>query len=100
MEICGDDPLARTGRVSFGGVVKEVNLACVPEAVVGDYVNVHVGFALGVIDQEEAFQVFEYLREIGELAEAEKEGWGAAVDDPGAGPSGPGSAPPPGGTAA
>jgi hydrogenase expression/formation protein HypC len=45
LSIQGED-LERTGKVSFGGVVKEVNLACVPEARVGDYVVVHVGFAL------------------------------------------------------
>ena len=93
LEIAGDDPVTRAGKVSFGGVVKEVNLACVPEAVVGDYVTVHVGFALGVVDQAEAEQVFEYLREIGELAEIEKENWGA--DSPGiAESSGPGSGSP------
>ncbi|MFH1566855.1 MAG: HypC/HybG/HupF family hydrogenase formation chaperone, partial [Gemmatimonadota bacterium] len=43
LEITDADPVTRTGRVSFGGVVKEVNLACVPEARVGDYVTVHVG---------------------------------------------------------
>ncbi len=77
LEIIGDDPATRAGKVSFGGVVKEVNLACVPEAVVGNYLTVHVGFALGVVDEEEAEQVFGYLREIGELAELEKESWGA-----------------------
>lgn len=64
----GDDPLARTGRVSFGGVVKDVSLACVPEAKVGDYVVVHVGVALSVVDEAEANQVFDYLRQIEELA--------------------------------
>jgi hydrogenase expression/formation protein HypC len=49
-----DDPLLRTGRVSFDGIVKTVQLACVPEVVVGDYVLVHVGFALAVIDEAEA----------------------------------------------
>jgi hydrogenase expression/formation protein HypC len=63
--------LDRTGRVSFGGVVREVSLAYVPEAEAGDYVLVHVGFALGRLDEAEAARVFEHLREIGELAEAE-----------------------------
>jgi len=67
----GDDPLLRSGRVDFAGVVKQVNLAYVPEARVGDYVLVHVGFALNVIDEAEARQVFEYLREMGELADLE-----------------------------
>ena len=65
----GDDPLMRVGRVDFGGVVKEINLAYVPEARIGDHVLVHVGFAITVIDEAEAARVFEHLREIGELAE-------------------------------
>ena len=63
----GDDPLTRTGKVSFGGVVKSINLAYLPEAEVGDYVIVHVGFAISRLDEEEANKVFEYLREMGEL---------------------------------
>jgi hydrogenase expression/formation protein HypC len=59
----------RTGRVSFGGIVKEVSLAYTPEAGVGDYVIVHVGFAISTLDQTEARRVFEYLREMGELKE-------------------------------
>ncbi|MEC4895061.1 MAG: HypC/HybG/HupF family hydrogenase formation chaperone [Oscillatoria sp. PMC 1051.18] len=46
--------LLRKGKVSFGGVFKEVSLAYVPEAKVGDYVIVHVGFALSILDPEEA----------------------------------------------
>jgi hydrogenase expression/formation protein HypC len=65
----GDDALTRTGRVSFGGIVKEVNLAYVPEAAVGDYVIVHVGFAISRLDEVEAHRVFDYLREMGELGE-------------------------------
>ena len=71
LEITDDDPLTRTGRVSFGGIVKEVNLAYVPQAQVGDFVTVHVGFALSVLDETEAERVFSYLEEIGELAELE-----------------------------
>ncbi|MCS7197250.1 MAG: HypC/HybG/HupF family hydrogenase formation chaperone [Candidatus Bipolaricaulota bacterium] len=66
-----DDPLLRTGKVSFGGIVKEVNLAYVPEAQVGDYVIVHVGFAISKLNEAEAQKVFEYLRELGELQELE-----------------------------
>lgn len=69
LSIAGEDPLQRAGRVSFGGVVKEVNLACVPEAKVGDYVIVHVGLAIGIVDAEEAARTFEYLRQMGELHE-------------------------------
>jgi hydrogenase expression/formation protein HypC len=71
VSIAGADDL-RAARVSFGGIVKEVNLAYVPEADIGDYVLVHVGFAITVIDEAEAAQTFEYLRqmdELGELAE-------------------------------
>jgi hydrogenase expression/formation protein HypC len=57
------------GRVSFGGVVKEVNLAYVPQARVGDYVIVHVGFAISTLDEQEARRVFDYLQQIDELAE-------------------------------
>lgn len=65
--------LTRSGRVRFGGIVKEVNLAYVPEARVGDYVIVHVGFAISVIDEREARQVFEYLRQMDELEELKPE---------------------------
>jgi len=65
------DATFRTGRVNFGGIVKSVNLAYVPEAQVGDYVVVHVGFALSIVDEEEAELVFSYLREAGELEELE-----------------------------
>jgi hydrogenase expression/formation protein HypC len=57
------------GRVSFAGITKQVCLAYTPEAEVGDYVVVHVGFAISTIDEEEAHQVFAYLEEMGELAE-------------------------------
>jgi len=66
----------RTGKVSFGGVLKDVNLSYVPEAKVDDYVIVHVGFAINTLDESEANKVFEYLKEmdeLGELDEGEKE---------------------------
>lgn len=66
ISITGED-MARTGRVSFGGVIKEVSLALVPEAVEGDYVIVHVGAALSVVDEAEAEETFRYLREMGEV---------------------------------
>jgi hydrogenase expression/formation protein HypC len=59
----------RMARVSFAGIVKEVCLAYLPEAEVGDYVIVHVGFAISRVDETEARQVFEYLERMGELAE-------------------------------
>jgi hydrogenase expression/formation protein HypC len=58
----GDDPLQRMAKVSFGGVVKDVSLAYVPEATCGDYVIVHVGFALNKLDEEEALKVLEDLK--------------------------------------
>jgi hydrogenase expression/formation protein HypC len=69
LSLHGTEPLNRTGRVSFGGVVKEVSLAYVPDAEVGDYVIVHVGFALSKVDEIEARRVFDYLRQMDELAE-------------------------------
>jgi hydrogenase expression/formation protein HypC len=68
MSVVGED-LARQARVDFGGVLKEVNLAYVPEAQVGQYVLVHVGFAISVVDEEEAAKVFGYLKEMDELGE-------------------------------
>lgn len=67
LTVSGDEPVLRTGRVDFGGIVKEVNLAYVPEAAIGDYVLVHVGFAISVIDASEAQCVFEHLKTIGAL---------------------------------
>ena len=69
--ITGDDPLMRTGKVNFGGIHKEVNLAYTPEARIGDYVLVHVGFALSTVDEAEAQRVFDYLRQMDELGELE-----------------------------
>jgi hydrogenase expression/formation protein HypC len=73
VSIEGDDPILRDGKVDFGGVVKRVNLSLVPEAKIGDYVVVHVGLALSIVDEEEAKQVFEFLKTIGELIEIEGE---------------------------
>ncbi|MEJ2076516.1 MAG: HypC/HybG/HupF family hydrogenase formation chaperone [Acidobacteriota bacterium] len=71
VKIQGDEPFRRNGRVDFGGVLREVNLACVPEAREGDYVLVHVGLALSVLDEEEAREVFEALRRIEAAEETE-----------------------------
>jgi hydrogenase expression/formation protein HypC len=73
LSIEGDDPVLRAGRVDFAGIVKRVNLSYVPEASVGDYVLVHVGFAISTVDEAEARQVFAYLKEMGDLAEIEEE---------------------------
>ena len=71
MSLASEAPLGRVGRVDFGGIVKEINLDFVPEARIGDYVLVHVGFAITVIDESEAARVFELLREIGEIQDFE-----------------------------
>lgn len=63
------DETFRTAKVSFGGITKEVNLAMTPEAQPGDYVLVHVGVAIAIVDEAEAMKTFEYIRAIGELNE-------------------------------
>jgi len=73
MSITGDDPLDRVGKVSFGGILKEVSLACAPEARIGSYVIVHAGLAISVLDEEEAVRTLEYLRQIEELGDIERE---------------------------
>jgi hydrogenase expression/formation protein HypC len=57
------------GRVAFGGIVREICFECLPDAQPGDYVLVHVGFALSRIDEEEAMRIFDILRELGNLGE-------------------------------
>lgn len=85
--ISGEDPLMRSGKVDFGGILKEVSLAYVPEVKVGDYVIVHVGFALSRVDEEEANQVFEYLRQMQELSELEQSGGAVAPAQPPSSPT-------------
>lgn len=63
------DEVFRVGKVSFDGILKEVSLTLVPEASVGDYVLVHVGAAISIIDEEEAKKTFELLRQLDELNE-------------------------------
>ena len=67
VEISDGEPLMRTGKVSFGGIIKEVNLTFVPEADLNDYVIVHVGFAISKLDEDEADKVFEALDQMAEL---------------------------------
>ncbi len=69
LSISGDDLLTRMGKIDFSGVIKQASLAYVPEVKVGDYVIVHVGFALSKVDEAEAQKVFEYLKQMGELGE-------------------------------
>ena len=65
------DETFRMGRVSFDGVIKEVSLTLVPEAKVEDYVMVHVGAAISVVDEEEAQKTFSLLKQLGELNDLE-----------------------------
>jgi len=58
------DPMLRSGKVDFGGIVKDVSLALVPDAREGDYVLVHAGIAIGTVDEQEASKVYDYLEEI------------------------------------
>ncbi len=63
------DGLVRMAKVQYGGIVKEASLEMLPAAKEGDYVLVHVGVAISLVNEEEAQKTFEYLREIGELEE-------------------------------
>ncbi|MCA0153366.1 HypC/HybG/HupF family hydrogenase formation chaperone [Winogradskyella vincentii] len=65
--LSSDDDIFRTGKVSFDGVIKEVSLALVPEVKTGDYVLVHAGAAISIIDEVEAKKTFEILKELDEL---------------------------------
>jgi hydrogenase expression/formation protein HypC len=66
------DDIFRIAKVSFEGIVKEVNLAMVPEAGIGDYVLVHVGSAISVVDEEEANRTMEILKQMDDLGELEE----------------------------
>jgi hydrogenase expression/formation protein HypC len=69
-----ENPLGMTmGKVSFNGITKEVCMAYVPEVEVGDYVVVHVGFAIAIVDEAEAQRTLEYLREMDDLGELDIE---------------------------
>jgi hydrogenase expression/formation protein HypC len=81
VDVSETEPI-RMGRVSFDGVTRRVCLEYVPEAVPGDYVLVHVGFALTRIDEAEAERVFELLRQLPLLDE--RDDLEAAVDSEGA----------------
>ena len=69
VSILGEDPAFRSASVDFCGIRKSVNLAFTPEVQLGDYVLVHVGFAISRVDEEEAHRTFRYLETIGALAE-------------------------------
>jgi len=73
VEICDQDDLPM-GKVEFGGILKEVCLAYTPEAKVGQYVIVHVGFAISVVDEDEAQEIFSYLDQMAQAAEQQVTG--------------------------
>ncbi len=64
-ELLNSEPLKRTGLVDFGGTTREINLSMVPDAKIGDYVIVHAGIALNIIDRDEAAQTLKMIDEIG-----------------------------------
>ncbi len=66
---CEEKDGIREGRVQFGGIVRRVRLDFVPEAQAGDYVIVHVGFAISRVDAEEAERTYQLLSEMGALDE-------------------------------
>lgn len=72
LSILGDEPMTRKGRVSFDGVVREVHLGYVPDAKPGDFVNVHVGFAISIIDETEAREIYTILDEMQTLTQQRK----------------------------
>ncbi len=86
-----DDAGLTMGRVDFGGVRKEACLAYVPDVAIGDYVIVHVGFAISKVDEEEALRTLELLSQMGDLVQQELATMGpgmaapAVLDDPGPG---------------
>jgi len=66
------DETFRTAKVSFGGILKDINLYMTPDAHVGDFVLVHVGVAISKVDEDEATKIFSYLKEMGEVEELEQ----------------------------
>ncbi len=67
------DETFRTAKVSFGGILKEINISMTPDAHVGDFVLVHVGVAISKVNEEEANKTFSYLKEMGEVEELEND---------------------------
>lgn len=72
LQIIDEDPLSRMAVVNFSGVRKEISMAFVPEAQVGDYAIVHAGFAISILDEESASEVFHYLKQLDESANSEE----------------------------
>lgn len=73
VEIFGTEPEFLSAKADFGGIRKEISLAFTPEASIGDYVLVHVGFALTVISEQEAKNTFEFLQELASEEDLAKE---------------------------
>ena len=69
IEVSEDAHGVRMGKANFGGIVKQVCLEYTPEANAGDYVLVHIGFALGKVDEDEAARTYKLLEEMEQLAE-------------------------------
>jgi len=67
ISISGNDPITRMGEISYGGITKGASLAFVPEAKKGNYVLVHAGIAISIVNEEEAQKTFTYLQQIGEV---------------------------------
>ncbi|MCB2199075.1 HypC/HybG/HupF family hydrogenase formation chaperone [bacterium] len=67
MTVTGEGPLNRTGKVEFGGVLRDVNLAYVPEADTGDWVLIHAGFAISTVDEEEAALTLEEMKRLADV---------------------------------
>ena len=72
----------RSGKVEFGGIRREVCLSYVPEAQIGNYVLVHVGFALTIVDEQEAQRVYEFLSGLGQLEELQEDSMELSVGAP------------------
>ena len=74
IDITEDANGVRMGRANFGGIVKQVCLEYTPEVIPGDYVLVHVGFALNKVDEEEAERTYKLLQEMDQLQELDVPG--------------------------
>ena len=78
IEIASDSNGVRMGKANFGGIVKQVCLEYTPEAEAGDYVLVHVGFALSKVDENEAartYQLLDEMKQLGELDVPDVDPW-------------------------
>jgi hydrogenase expression/formation protein HypC len=67
INISGDEPLVRMGTIDFSGIKKEISLAYLPEAKIDDYVIVHAGFAISIIDEEDARESLKAFQELDDL---------------------------------